>query len=192
MPPSGDGVAMTKRASLAVATIAVLIATPLIARDDATMTNIDQRSYNLGIMGGFAEVVRLGVKQLALSEVMTPEEMDGVMDDAMVIAERNEVQMWRETDFLVTDLYPADVAEGKHVLLIYTGDTLDRYLAIKADKARLVAAGEYEGEAREEIARRFGRLLSYPEPVIDNLLEKQSAENQPQILGLHKKHRTGD
>ena len=32
MPPSGDGVAMTKRATLAVATIAVLIATPLIAR----------------------------------------------------------------------------------------------------------------------------------------------------------------
>ena len=177
MRPSGDGLAMTRRASLAVATIAVLIATPLIARDDATMTNIDQRSYNLGIMGGFAEVVRLGVKQLALSEVMTPEEMDGVMDDAMVIAERNEVQMWRETDFLVTDLYPADVAEGKHVLLIYTGDTLDRYLALKADKARLVAAGEYEGAAREEIARRFGRLLSYPEPVIDNLLEHQSADN---------------
>ena len=88
---------MTKRASLAVATIAVLIATPLIARDDDTMPEIDQRSYNLGIMGGFSEVVRLGVKQLALSEVMTPEEMDGVMDDAMVIAERNEVQMWRET-----------------------------------------------------------------------------------------------
>jgi hypothetical protein len=85
--------------------------------------------------------------------------------------------MWRETDFLVTDLYPADVAEGKHVLLIYTGDTLDRYLAIKADQAGLVAAGEYEGDAREEIARRFGRLLSYPEAVIDELLERHSSAN---------------
>jgi hypothetical protein len=140
-------------------------------------STIDQRSYNLGIMGGFAEVVRLGVKKLALSEVMTPEEMDDVMDDAMVIAQRNQVQMWRETDFLVTDLYPADVAAGKHVLLIYTGDTLDQYLALKGDKARLVAAGEYEGAQREEIARRFGRLLSYPEPVIDELLEKQSGNN---------------
>ena len=81
--------------------------------------------------------------------------------------------MWRETDFLVTDLYPADVADGKHVLLIYTGDTLDRYLQIKADKAALVSAGNYEGEAREEIARRFGRLLSYPEPVIDDLLARE-------------------
>jgi len=62
------------------------------------------------------------------------------------------------------------VAEGKHVLLIYTGDTLDRYLQMKADKSALVEAGDYEGEAREEIARRFGRLLSYPKPVIDDLL----------------------
>ena len=141
------------------------------------MPKIDQRSYQLGVMGGFAEVVKLGVKQLALSEVMSPEEMDDIMDDAMVIAERNQVQMWRETDFLVTDLYPADVAEGKHVLLIYTGDTLDRYLAIKADQAGLVAAGEYEGDDREEIARRFGRLLSYPEAVIDELLERHSSAN---------------
>lgn len=168
---------MRIRAILAVATFAALIAAPLIAQDDATMPKIDQRSYQLGIMGGFAEVVKLGVKQLALSEVMTPQEMDGVMDDAMVIAKRNQVQMWRETDFLVTDLYPADVAEGKHVLLIYAGNTLDRYLAIKVDKARLVDKGEYEGAAREEIARRFGRLLSYPDAVIDDLLERQSNAN---------------
>jgi hypothetical protein len=134
---------------------------------------IDERSYNLGILGGFSEVVRLGVKTLALSEVMSPEDMDAMMDDAAVIAERNEVLMWRETGFLVTDLYPANVADGKHVLLIYTGDTLDKYLAIKADKAALVAAGTYEGEARQEIARRFGRLLSYPEPVIDDLLARE-------------------
>ena len=177
MRPSGDGVTMKKRTGMAVATLAVLIATPLIAQDHATMPKIDQRSYQLGVMGGFAEVVKLGVKQLALSEVMSPEELDDIMDDAMVIAERNHVQMWRETDFLVTDLYPADVAEGKHVLLIYTGDTLDRYLAIKADQAGLVAAGKYEGDTREEIARRFGRLLSYPEAVIDELLERQSNAN---------------
>ena len=134
--------------------------------------DIDERSYNLGIMGGFAEVVRLGVKKLALSEVMTPEIMDDVMADAQIIAERNAVLIWRETDFLVTDLYPADVALGKHVLLIYTGDTLEQYQSLKADKEKLIATDEYHGQARENIARRFGRLLSYPEPVIDDLLEK--------------------
>jgi len=137
---------------------------------DAHDGGIDRRSYDLGIIGAFAEVVRLGVKQLALSEVMAPEAMDELMNDALAVAERNDVEIWRETDFLVTDLYPADVALNKHVLLIYTGDTLDSYLQIKDDKARLVAEGRYQGEARRNIARRFGRLLSYPEPVIDELL----------------------
>jgi hypothetical protein len=136
-------------------------------------SGIDERSYQLGILGGFSEVVRLGIKTLALSAVMTPVEMDDVMGEAVVIAKRNEVLMWRETEFLVTDLYPADVADGKHVLLIYTGDTLDKYLQIKRDKAALVESGEYSGEAREEIARRFGRLLSYPAHVIDDLLNRE-------------------
>jgi len=140
--------------------------------------DIDPRSYNLGILGGFSEVVHLGVKRLALSEVMSPAEMDGMMDDAQIIADRNQVKMWRETDFLVTDLYPQDVAEGKHVLLIYTGGTLDEYLQLKKDKAALIAAGDYKGTARELIARRFGRLLSYPELVIDDLLKRQAERSQ--------------
>ena len=141
-------------------------------------SGIDERSYNLGILGGFSEVVRLGVKRLALSEVMSPGEMDAIMEDAAIIAERNDVEMWRETDFLVTDLYPADVAEGKHVLLIYTGDTKDEYLRIKSDKAALKAAGNYSGKNREDIARRFGKLLSYPDAVIDDLLSREKLLEQ--------------
>lgn len=138
---------------------------------------IDERSYQLGILGGFSEVVHLGVKKLALSEVLTPDEMDAMIADALIIAERNEVQMWREAELLVTDLYPADVAVGKHVLLIYTGDTLDEYLQLKSDKQALVASGNYSGHAREEIARRFGRMLSYPDNVIDELIAKQTNSN---------------
>jgi len=164
---------MKTKAKLGAVAVAMLLAVPLMAQEYANGPHIDNRSYQLGIMGGFAEVVKLGVKKLALSEVMSPGEMDDIMDDALIVAKRNGVEMWRETDFLVTDLYPADVAEGKHVLLIYTGDTRDQYLAIKSDKEKLIASGEYEGAAREEIARRFGRLLSYPETVIDDLLERQ-------------------
>ena len=46
-------------------------------------------------------------------------------------------------------------------------------MAIKADKAALEAAGRYEGEARAEIARRFGRLLSYPEKTIAEMLARR-------------------
>ena len=141
---------------------------------DCPVPDIDARSYNLGILGGFSEVVRLGVKELALSEVMSPAEMDDILDAAQAVADRNDVSLYRETDFLVTDLFPADVAKDKHVLLVYTGDTLGKYLAIKNDKESLLGSGDYVGDAREEIARRFGRLLSYPEPVIDNLLATQA------------------
>lgn len=160
---------MITRATIAILCTLILLPAPGIAQD-----NIDRRSYNLGIIGGFAEVVKLGVKRLALSEVMTPAAMDAMMQDAEIVAERNGVKLYREDDLIVTDLYPADVAAGKHVLLIYTGDTLAAYLALKDDKDRLVAHNEYRGAARRDIAVRFGKLLSYPQAVIDDLIEKRT------------------
>ena len=77
---------------------------------------IDKRSYRLGGIGAFSEVVGGGVKKLALSSPMRSQEMDALMDEATKIAARNRVKLHRETDFLVTDLFPASVTEGKHVL----------------------------------------------------------------------------
>jgi hypothetical protein len=144
--------------------------------DQDNSDGIDRRSYNLGIIGAFSEVVRLGVKKLALSEVLTPDEMNDLIADAKIIATRNEVKLYREAELLQSDLYPADVAAGKDVLLIYAGGTLDEYLALKAEKLRLVSDGAYHAAARRDIAVRFGRLLSYPDSVIDELIERNSAE----------------
>ena len=126
---------------------------------------IDQRSFTLGGLSTFAEMVRVGVKTLALSAAVTPEEMDDLVADAERIAGEEGVLLYREPDLIVTDLFPAEVAVGKHVLLIYKGATLDDYLTLKRRKSELVASGSYTGEARRDIARQFGRLLSYP-PVI--------------------------
>ncbi len=131
---------------------------------------IDQRSYDLGGIGAFAEVVGAGVKKLALSAPMTPAEMDGLIGEAQKIVERNHALSYRETDFLTTDLFPAEITDGKHVLLIYTGAVKDEYLALKKEKELLLASGRYEGEARTRIARQMGRLLSYSEEKIAALL----------------------
>jgi hypothetical protein len=56
------------------------------------------------------------------------------------------------------------VAKGKEVLLIYKGGTLDEYHALKRDKR----------QAREDIARRLGKLLSYPDSGIEMLLKKNT------------------
>ena len=134
---------------------------------------IDERSYQLGVIGGFAEVVGVGVKRLALSSPLAPAEMDALIDEAKRIVERNNAKWFLDTDFLVTDLFPAEITEGKHVLLIYLDPVLDEYRALKAKKKALVDSNRYEGEARKDIAREMGRLLSYPEERIEQMLSKE-------------------
>jgi catechol 2,3-dioxygenase-like lactoylglutathione lyase family enzyme len=130
-------------------------------------------SYTLGTIAGFSELVNAGVKKLALSDVLSREEMDRLLPEAERVAARHNVQVYREPELLVTDLFPADVARGKEVLLLYQGTTKDEYLQLKAEAAQLRAAGTYTASAREAIARRFGRLLSYPTWRINELLAGQ-------------------
>lgn len=135
-------------------------------------TSIDQRSYRLGGIGAFSEMVNMGLKKLALSSPMTPAEMDALMKDAERIARDNGVKIHRETDFLVTDLFPEALTEGKHVLLIHLDPVKDEYMALKALRNALIEQGRYEGEERRDIARQMGRLLSYPEDRIETMLQK--------------------
>ena len=72
----------------------------------------------------------------------------------------------------MTDLFPPEVTDGMHLLLIFGDDsTLTEYTALKAAKAALVERGEYEGEAREGIARGMATLLSYTEEKTQALLD---------------------
>ena len=133
---------------------------------------MDNRSYQLGVIAAFSEVVAVGVKKLALSAPLSPEEMSQLLPDAERIAEENGASIYLEKDFLVTDLFPEDITAGKHVLLIYLDPIKDKYLALKQEKEELIKSEEYYGEARQNIARKMGRLLSYPEERIEKMLEK--------------------
>ena len=147
-------------------------------------TMIDHYSYNLGIIGAFGELVSAGVKRLALSEVLTPADMDQLVPEAQRVADRNHVRLFRESSLLVTDLFPADVSKGKDVLLIYAGTAKDEYLQLKSDARKLEQAGAYTGPEREAIARRFGRLLSYPVGKINRLLAEQTPFRTMRDFGI--------
>ena len=149
---------------------------PVNKTQENSALGIDQRSYNLGGIGAFGEMVDVGVKKLALSAALPPEDMDALIEEATRVAKRNNVEIYRENDFLVTDLFPASITEGKHVLVIYKGETRQEYLDLKTRKAQLVASNQYTGQAREEIARRFGAMLSYPEWKINQLIINNSSE----------------
>lgn len=145
---------------------------------------IDERSYKLGAIGAFGEAVNAGVKQLALSATLTPAEMDAFIGDAQKVAAKNNVELYRESELIVTDLFPEDVAKGKDVLLIYQGTTKDQYLQLKADKEILEKDGLYSGKAREEIARRFGRMLSYSPQKINHLLAENTSFRTMEDFGI--------
>ena len=145
------------------------------SQKNATL-DIDQRSYNLGGIGAFGEMVNIGVKKMALSAALPPEDMDALIEEATRVAKRNNVEIYRENDFLVTDLFPASITNGKHVLVIYKGETKQKYLDLKNRKSRLVASNQYTGQAREEIARRLGAMLSYPERKINELISHNRPE----------------
>ncbi len=119
----------------------------------------------------FCEMIANDAKPLALSSPMDPREMDKVWDDFQLVAEKYQVQLYREDDFPVTMLFPADVTDGKSVIVVYKGNRLVQYEQLKADVKQKADAGEEEMEA---LARRFGRLLGYGPQGINLLLSKNS------------------
>jgi len=154
----------------------LIILSILILTINCSRPDIDQRSYNLGVIGAFAEIVDIGIKELALSAPLTPSDMDDIIDDAMDIAARNNVNIYREKELLVTDLFSSELTEGKHVLLICNQESWQKYIDLKDDKDNLIEAGKYNGFERDKLARRFGKLLSYPDERINKLLEDSTDE----------------
>ena len=146
----------------------------LLASACTTSEQQSQMDNRIGAFAAFSEAVAAGAKGIALSEPMTTAEMDAFMLDAGNIANYYGVSISRETDFIETDLFPADVAKDKEVMIIYQGQGLARYQALKEDIKQLKEAGQYEGTARTKIARRFGRLLGYSPRGINELLSGQT------------------
>lgn len=143
-----------------------------------------QHEYELGGVGAFSEMINAGVKRMAFSAPMAPADMDGFLELAIQTAAKHQVEIYRESQFEDSDLFPEGIAEGKDVLVLYQGNTLDAYLKWKADKARLIQSKQYNGEARQSIARRLGRLLSYSPRKINHLLADNTAFRTMDDFGI--------
>jgi len=127
-----------------------------------------------GVVSAFSELVNAGVKQMALSGTMTAKEMDEFMPLAIIEAEKYNVKVYRESNLIVTNLFPADIAKDQDVLVLYQGNTLDAYLRLKQEQAEVIKAELYSTAAQREISRRFGRLLSYTPKKINSLLSENT------------------
>jgi len=133
---------------------------------------LDRRSYNLGMIYAFAEVVGSGVKRLGLSPALTEEEYMDVIDDIRLIAGEYGVTLHTDREFLETLLFNPMYTRGKIVIhLADSRETVDEYLRLKEWQRRLEESGELTRVKEEEISRRLGALLSYSEEAVERLLE---------------------
>lgn len=133
--------------------------------------------FHMGVVAAFAEVVKMDVKQIGLSEMFSIEEADRWEPVIKHITDRNGVLYYREDDFLVTDLFPSSLTDGLTLFVIYKGGTLEKYTALKEKKAELIAQNAYDKQGRREIAIGFGGLLDYSDEVIDDLIASNNTGN---------------
>lgn len=132
----------------------------------------------------FAEMVKSGVKPLALSPPLSPSEMDLFFAEATRIAEQYEIELYREADLIETDLFSDSLINNKEVLILYRGNSLLSYQNLKSEIDAAKSAGTYTGDQRMEFSRRFGRLLGYPVERINELLAENSDFRDLQDFGI--------
>ena len=143
-----------------------------MARTDPKV-KIDRSSFQLGMINCFAEMVACGVKRLALSPPLTPEDYECLKGPSEDIVCGFGIKSYSEKSLLVTDLQSKDFTRGKWSILYFKNDeTLEAYLDLKKKKESLEREGLYDREARRSISKAFMQLLSYPDDVIEEKLSK--------------------
>ncbi len=125
---------------------------------------MDAYSYQCGVIDCFNEMVRAGLKPLALAHPCeSARQRAQFLPFCRQICDQYGTDYYLEDDFLITDLFPASANRGKYNILFFRDSkVLQAYLLLKTNKAALQRAGEYRGEARLDIALQLGKLLGYP------------------------------
>ena len=136
------------------------------------MKSIDSFSYKLGAADCFCEMVRAGVKKIALAHPCdSREERDGFLPEFRKLCEEYGVKLYCEDEGFLTDLFPASLNKDRFNVIFYQEDAvLQEYLALKEEKRKARETGAYTPEKRREIAWRYGKLLSYTDEGIERLL----------------------
>ncbi|MFC2158732.1 hypothetical protein ACFLT9_12930 [Acidobacteriota bacterium] len=130
-------------------------------------------SYTSGSLATAAEFVGVGCKKLALSPTLSEDQLEVLLPVAEREAGSNRIPIFVERSLLVTKLFPSDVAKDKIVILMaHTQAVLDEYFRIKADRVQAEEEGLLS-DIEDELAWRFGKLLSYTDETIERLISEQ-------------------
>ena len=136
------------------------------------LPTFDSHSYHAGINMAFAEVVGAGCKKLALSATYSHEYAKEMMEATEYAAKEYNVLLQVEPELLVSKLFPTDIAKDKTVIIIAKNQgVLEEYAALKTMKKESNEKGNPD-ELENKIAVKWGKLLSYEDAKIEELLSK--------------------
>jgi hypothetical protein len=131
-------------------------------------------SYYAGTMAAASEFVSYGVKKLALSPTFNEEQLKALLPVAEKEAGKYGIPIYVENDLLVTQLFRADIATGKTVIMFaYKQEVLDEYHKLKEIRKEALEKGTLD-EVEEDLSWKFGRLLSYTDETITRLIAERN------------------
>ena len=130
-------------------------------------SRVDRISFFLGMINCFAEMVACGVKHLAISPPLTPEEYEKVAPYSKKMVEEFGISEHLETSLMITDLQSPEFTRNKYSILYYKDSgALQEYFDLKSEKEQMEKEGVYDLDERHGLSIAFMRLLSYPDEVI--------------------------
>ena len=135
---------------------------------------LDQKSYEIGMINSFIEIVACGVKPLAISPPIEPENLPLMEEVSRELSEGFGTKYCVVESLMITDIQSAEFTKGKNSILYYKDDkVIERYHEMDRQIAELTAAGKYCGKIRRDLSIEFGRMLGYP---MDVVLHKVDSE----------------
>ncbi len=144
------------------------------------MQTMDSYSYQCGVIDVLNEMIRAGVKALALSRPLEdPAQRDALLPFSRQACKKYGTRLYIEDMPLVTDLFPLSTYQGKRAIVFYQEDhTLEQYLRLKERKKSLLAGRAYFGGNRSQLAAEFGCLLSYPAERVKQMIAENREKEQ--------------
>ena len=128
---------------------------------------LDRISYEIGMINCFIEMVACGMKPLAISPPLEPENLVIMEQVSAELSEGFGTKYTVVESLMITDIQSADFTRGKNSILYYKDDSvIKRYKELDAQVSDLTFQGKYTGKIRRDISIEFGKMLGYPNDVI--------------------------
>ena len=123
------------------------------------MKQIDTYSYQCGVIDCFNEMVKAGMKHIALAHPCTTKE------------NRDQTHYYLDDDPLITDLFPYSLNRNTYNIIFYKEKKyIEEYITLKERKKQSILNHQYH-QSRIEIAYAFGHLLSYSDSIIEQYIQ---------------------